>query len=62
MRLLLCLVALVVTGCMSEFDQTKTKAEQGELFPFATAVVIVASLVSLSVTLKHSGRRIMVYS
>jgi hypothetical protein len=44
MRLLLCLVALAVAGCMSEFDQTKTKAEQGELFPFATAVVIVASL------------------
>jgi TPR repeat protein len=30
MRLLLCLVALVVTGCMSEFDQTKTNAEQGD--------------------------------
>lgn len=30
MRLLLSLVALVVTGCMSEFDQTKTNAEQGD--------------------------------
>lgn len=30
MRLLLCLVGLAIAGCMSEFDRTKTKAEQGD--------------------------------